>query len=97
MSQDFGMQVPSRHATAERPRPVKFLVLIDSGDGKIARLYSDTYALLNACDASAPEITAMTTGLAPGRGAIGQAWDPALQAFSVQDRLTAEVFTLGGR
>ncbi len=96
MSQDFGMQVPSHHTTTERPRPLKFLVLIDSGDGKIARLYSDTYALLNTCDASAPEITAMTTGLVPDRAATVQAWGPALRALSIQERLTAEVFTLSG-
>jgi hypothetical protein len=95
MSQDFGMQVPSRHATASRPSPVKFLVLIDSGGGSVARLYSDAHSLLNECDASAPEITAMTTGLAPGKDAMGRAWDPALRTFGMQERLTAEVFTLG--
>lgn len=96
MSQDFGMQVPVRHALATRPQPVKYLVLIDSGGTRIARLYPATFTLANECDASSAEITAMTSGLTPHLGATGSNWDAALQAFSYEERLAAEVFTLEG-
>lgn len=94
MSQDFGISMPAAHARGEPRAQARYLVVIDSGGGMVARLYSVTRKLLIECDAATNEISTLTAGLRPKVGALEPEWDGALQGYNLLERAGAEVFTL---
>lgn len=94
MSQVFGMPMPSHHAPGAHNQPVKYLVTIDSGGYRIARLLLANRELVNEFDAAVAELGSMTAGLVPQVGLLGADWDQALRGHSTQERATAQVFTL---
>lgn len=94
MSQTFGMESPRPHLSATLREPVRFVVVIDSGGLKIARLFLATRTLVEEVDAAVEEIGSMTAGLIPAPGALGSEWDQALAGHSVAERAAAQVFTL---
>jgi hypothetical protein len=94
MSQDFGIQMPVRHEVTAHSKPVKYLVLIESGGGMLAKLFLESRELSMECDAAAAEVASMTADLTPEIGACAPAWDAALCAFDPKTRASAEIFTL---
>jgi hypothetical protein len=94
MSQDFGIQMPMRHDVTVHTKPVKYLVLIESGGGMLAKLFLESKELSMECDAASAEVASMTADLTPEVGACAPEWDAALCAFDPKARALAEIFTL---
>jgi hypothetical protein len=94
MSQNFGIAMPAAHAASSHRPPVRYLVVMDSGAGMVARLFLANRELVNEFDAAATEVASTTTGLQPVVGALGTEWDEALKGLSPQERALAEVYTL---
>jgi hypothetical protein len=94
MSQNFGISMPASHAPHSLRAPVRYVVVIESGAGMVARWLSADHALLNECDAAATEVANSTAGLSPLQGALGSEWDAALQGYNAQERAAAAVYTL---
>lgn len=94
MSMQFGIEAHGHARHAPEQEPAKYLVLIDSGEGKLARLYLANHKEVAEFDAGAEEVTGMTRSLMPVIGAEGPEWDQALSAHSAQERRSAEVYTL---
>ncbi|MEP7296251.1 MAG: hypothetical protein ABI702_08680 [Burkholderiales bacterium] len=92
--QGFGVEKPAAHVHGPHEAAARYLVLIESGGSGVARLFLDTRALVAEFDASAAEVSLMTQGLLPTRGAQGAEWDHALAGHSQAERAAAEVFTL---
>ena len=61
---------------------------------RVARLFLATREEVAEFDASAAEVLSMTHGLVPSIDATGHEWDLALAGHSLQERATAEVYTL---
>ncbi len=94
MAQNFGMPMPAAHSGAQRSRPVKYLVTIDSGGYRVARLFLANRELVNEFDAAVAELGYMTAGVVPQVGLLGAEWDLALRGHSVAERAGAEAYTL---
>ncbi len=90
----YGIEAPSRHTLADRQPPARYLVLIDSGEGRIACLYLSSHLQVAEFDAGAEEVAQMIGGLLPAGSADGPEWDKALAGFSAADRHAAEVYLL---
>lgn len=74
--------------------PVKYVVILDAGEGAVARLFSVERELVAEFDASAEEVAALTDSLLAGHGASAPEWDDALSGFSPAARVQASVYTL---
>lgn len=74
--------------------PARFLVLIESAGPMIARLFDARRVHLGDFDAASEEVSVMTSGVVPQRGAVGAEWGPALEGHSASEREAALVFTL---
>lgn len=94
MSQTFGMESPRAHPQALHRKPVRYLIVIDSGGSMIARLLLDTREMVGEFDAAVEEAGSMTAGLIPVEGAMGSEWDTALAGHSAEERAAAKVYTL---
>ena len=94
MSQTFGMEAPRENVQTPHRPPVRYLMLIDSGGSMVARLFLENRELAAEFDATAEEVTAMTQGLQPQRGAQGSEWDSALQGHNADERVSAVVYTI---
>ena len=88
------MESPRAHPQALHRKPVRYLIVIDSGGSMIARLCLDTREMVGDFDAAVEEVGSMTAGLIPVEGAIGPEWDAALAGHSVAERAAAKVYTL---
>lgn len=93
MSQGFGGESPHAHVQTAHRKPVRYLVLIESGGYAIARLFLDTREQVAEFAAATEEASQMIAGLAPTLGA-GAEWDRALEGHSAAERSAAEVYTL---
>lgn len=94
MSQTYGIESPSGHTARPQRLPVRYVVVIDSGDSPIARLMLATRQQVGELDAGAPEVIQMITGITPAQVANLAEWDTALQGHSVDERRAAQVYTL---
>ena len=95
MSEGFGIESPGKHHPAQRQKPARWLVLIDAGGGgQLARLFTEGREQIAEFDASTEEVSSLTGGVTPVRGALGAEWDKALAGHSRADRAAAEVFEL---
>ena len=94
MSQDFGSESPRAHSQTSHRKPARYLVVIDSGGVPLARLFLDTLQQVAEFDAGTEEVTQMTAGLVPAKGADGPQWDRALEGHSAAERRAADVYTL---
>ncbi|MEO8857211.1 MAG: hypothetical protein ABI343_09510 [Burkholderiaceae bacterium] len=95
MAQNFGIKSSADHPAhhAHRP-PVRFLLLIQSADAMVARMFLETREPAGEVDAGSEEVGTMTRGLTPAVGAAGPEWDKALSGHGAQERATAQVYTL---
>ena len=94
MNGGYGMASPERHVQTARQEPVRYLVVIDTGGVRIARLLLATREQVGEFDASTEEITRMTQGMVPKLGALDAEWDKPLAGHSALERSAAEVYTL---
>ena len=94
MSQDFGSESPRVHSQTSHRKPARYLVVIESGGVGLARLFLDTLQQVAEFDAGTEEVTQMTAGLIPAKGADGPEWDRALEGHSAAERRAADVYTL---
>ncbi|WP_298829934.1 hypothetical protein [uncultured Piscinibacter sp.] len=94
MSQDFGSESPRAHSQTSHRKPARYLVVIDSGGVPLARLFLDTLQQVAEFDAGTEEVTQMTAGLVPAKGADAPRWDRALEGHSDVERRAADVYTL---
>ena len=92
------MANPIRHPERQPPPmhqpPAKYLIVIDSAGGMIARMFDAKRRLMVDFDASSSEVAVMTQGLVPTRDANDPAWDAALAGHSAAERRAAEVYLL---
>jgi hypothetical protein len=94
MGQSFGSESPRAHIQTGHRKVARYLMLIEAGGVVIARLYLESRELVGEFDAGTEEVTQLTAGLAPVRGATGPEWDRALEGHSAAERSAAEVYTL---
>jgi hypothetical protein len=74
--------------------PVKYLVIIDGGEGAVALLFTAARVQVAEFDASSEEVAAMTDSLLAGHSASAPEWDTVLSGFSPAARVEASVYTL---
>ena len=94
MNDGFGIESPGAHSRSPHHAPVRYVVVIASGGPMIARLFLATRELVAEFDASAEEVTEMTSGLRAQRSAGAAEWDRALAGHSAAERASADVYTL---
>ena len=94
MSQTYGAESPRPHSQTEHRLPARYLVVIDAGGTRVARLYLASRQCVAEFDAGTEEAVQMVAGLVPVHGADGSEWDRALQGHSHAERRAAEVYTL---
>jgi hypothetical protein len=94
MNHGFGSESPRQHSQSPLRKTTRYLVVIDSGGSAVARLFLDTREQVAEFDAGTEEVTQMTLGLVPAKGAHGAEWDHALEGHSVLEREAAAVYTL---
>lgn len=94
MSIQYGIEAASRPHHGHSQEPARYLLLIDSADGRLARLYLADRREVAEFDAGAEEVSSMIDSLLPERGAEGAEWDRALAAHTAEQRRQAEVYTL---
>ena len=94
MNNGFGIPSPSPHHAAARHAPVRYVVVIESGGARIARLFAESREQLGELDAATEEVTQMTQGLVPAGTAVDAVWDRALAGHNAAERAAAEVYTL---
>ena len=75
-------------------KPVRYLVLIESGGAPIARLFDADQAHILDIDATSEEVTDMTAGHTPAHDGTENKWDKPLQGHTLQERQAAQIFTL---
>lgn len=73
---------------------MRFVVVIDSGETPIARLFLASFEQVAEFDAGAPEVVQMIAGVRAAKTAASAEWDRALKGHSQAERLTADVYEL---
>lgn len=94
MSQTYGIESAKHYAAEEQRKPVRYVVIIDTGGAAIARLFLETHQQVDEFDAGVPEVLQMIQGIVPTKGAVDAVWDTALRGHSMTERSAAEVYTL---
>ncbi|KQW45883.1 hypothetical protein ASD88_11895 [Pelomonas sp. Root662] len=86
--------MPSRHNQQEHRQVSRYLVVIDSSGGAVAKLFLDSREQVGEFDASTEEVAVMTRNASASSGATGAEWDKALAGHSTQERAAATVYQL---
>ena len=94
MNDGFGHEVPPPHAQQTHRQVSRYLVLIGSTDGGVARLFLEDRSQVGEFDAGTEEVAQMTRGLPATTGAAGPEWDRALAGHTAQERAAATVYVL---
>ncbi len=94
MSENYGIESPGAHRQTQHRATTRFLVVVDSGGERVARLFLADRTPAGEFDASTEEVAVMLRGLAPQPGADGADWDHALAGHSAAERRGAELYTL---
>lgn len=94
MSNTYGIEVPGRHSGEPHRAAARFLVVIDSEGGRIARLFTAQRESAGEFDAGTDDVVRLTSGRTPVHGARGPEWDAALAGHSDAERGTADVYAL---
>ena len=82
------------HRQGSQRRPVRYLVVIESGGSSLARLLLDSFEPVSEFDATADDPEPMTAGLFASNGAGGAQWGGALAGHSAAERNAADIYTL---
>jgi hypothetical protein len=94
MNHGFGIASPAEHSHTPLQPPARVLIVIDSAGSRIARLFLVGQKQVGEFDAATEEVSRMTQGLVPTRGALDPAWDQALAGHTAIERAAAEVYAL---
>ncbi len=94
MAMNYGVSAAAAAPSPPEQEPARYLVLIDAGGPRIARLYLASRVAVAEFDAGAEEVTRMTGTLLPTRSALQPEWDAALAGHSEAERRGADVYTL---
>lgn len=94
MNQGFGHELPPRHARQEHRQVSRYLVVIASSAGPVAKLFLDSREQVGEFDAGTEEVTVMTRNASTSAGAGGPEWDKALRGHSAEERAAAVVYRL---
>ncbi|RZL30269.1 MAG: hypothetical protein EOP35_24110 [Rubrivivax sp.] len=94
MNNGFGHEVPPRHEQKTHREISRWLVVIPSADGSLARLFSVDHTQVGEFDAGTEEVMELIKTASASTGASGQEWDRALAGHSDQERASATVYTL---
>lgn len=94
MNNGYGIESPGPHHPAPQRKPVRYVVIIDSGGSAIARLFRADRTLVTEVDAGTEEIADMTRGLMPLQIAGEEQWNRPLAGHSAAERAAADVYTL---
>jgi hypothetical protein len=94
MDHGYGIESPGAHHATPRRKPVRYVVVIDAAGSAVARLFLESREPVAEVDASTEEISDMTQGLVPERGAQRPEWDEALAGHTAAERAAADVYTL---
>lgn len=94
MNQGFGHELPPRHAHQQHRQVSRYLVVIESSAGPLAKLFLDNREPAGEFDASTEEVAVMTRSASSSMGASGTEWDKALSGHSAAERAAATVYQL---
>lgn len=94
MNDGYGHEVPPRHAQQTHRQVTRYLVVISSTDGMVARLFLGDRTQAAEFDAGTEEVAQMTKGAPATTGAGGPEWDKALSSHTAAERASATVYAL---
>lgn len=94
MNQGFGHELPPRHAQQTHRQVSRYLVVIGSSAGPVAKLFLDSREQVGEFDAGTEEVAVMTRNAASTTGTSGAEWDKALSGHSAEERAAATVYRL---
>lgn len=94
MNNGFGHEVPAPHARQRHREVTRYLVVIGSGSGAVARLFLADRTQVAEFDAGTEEVTELIKTATARAGASDAAWDRALAGHSAAERAAATVYTL---
>lgn len=94
MNQGFGHELPPRHAQQQHRQVSRYLVVIGSSAGPVAKLFLDNRQQVGEFDAGTEEVAVMTRNASSSTGASGAEWDKALSGHSAEERAAAVVHVL---
>lgn len=94
MNNGFGHEVPPRHAQQTHRQVTRYLVVISSVNGPIARLFLASREQVAEFDAGTEEVTQLTKAVPGTTGASGAEWDKALGSHTAAERAGATVYEL---
>lgn len=94
MNDGFGHEVPPRHAQQSHRQVSRYLIVIPTTDGAIARLFLADRTQVGEFDAGTEEVAQLTSGATGTAGAGGAEWDRALAGHTAAERAGATVYEL---
>ncbi|HEV6964295.1 MULTISPECIES: hypothetical protein [Roseateles] len=90
----FGHEVPPRHAQQTHRQVTRYLVVLPTGDGAVARLFLADRTQVAEFDAGTEEVAQLTRGVSATAGAAGPEWNRALASHTPAERTAARVYEL---
>lgn len=94
MNDGYGIEAAGAADRSPNQPPARYLVIIDAGGSRVARLFLESRTPVAEFDAGSEEIVLMTQGLLPTGAAAGSEWDEALRGHGAAERAAAEVYEL---
>jgi hypothetical protein len=94
MSQTYGREVPLPHQQASHRPHTRYLVIVATPGGSIAKLLLKDRRPVAELDACTEEVAGLMVGRTATVGAQGSEWDPALAGCTPEERAQAQVYTL---
>lgn len=94
MNHGFGHEVPTRHAQHAHRQVTRYLVVIGSPDGALARLFRADRTQAAEFDAGSEEVAELIKVAAASSGAAGPEWDRVLGGHTAAERAGATVYEL---
>lgn len=94
MSEGFGREVPPRHAQQTHRQVTRYLVVIGSPNGSLARLFLADRTQVAEFDAGTEEVAELIKTAPSSTGAGGAEWDKALSGHTAAERAGATVYEL---
>ncbi|MBV8035590.1 MAG: hypothetical protein JOY88_11090 [Pelomonas sp.] len=86
--------MPQRHAQQDHRQVSRYLVVIASSAGPVAKLFLDSREQVGEFDAGTEEVAVMTRNATSSLGAAEPEWDKALAGHSAGERAAAMVYLL---
>ena len=94
MNQGFGREVPAHHIQPTHREVTKYLVIIPTPEGTVAKLFLGNREQVAELDANTEEVATMIKGLAPSFDATSKEWDRPFSSHSDRERAAASVYVL---